>query len=151
MASAQPKLLAARVASTAIDPGLRTKDTLRFAASWRTSCNIIGTRLLRRPTRHDVPKALLRIDRGAFRSSVIYRLMHPFLARTARAAIKGAACLNAVPDDAATTMLTHRRQAMNRALEAVEDMRLARRRGYLEGEMILISTNFALTHVSPPM
>jgi hypothetical protein len=77
--------------------------------------------------------------------------MHPFLARTARAAIKGAACLNAVPDDAATTMLTHRRQAMNRALEAVEDVRLARRRGYLEGEMILISTNFALSHVSLPM
>ncbi len=77
---------------------------------------------------------------------MIYRLMHPLLACAIGAAVEGVVCFNTVADDLTTTVIAHRRQLLDRTLEAVEDVRLSRRDD-LKGEMIIIAADFTLSHV----
>ena len=60
-------------------------------------------------------------------------------------AVKGAVGLDAVPDDFAIAMMANRRELVNRALEAIEDVPVARCDD-LERQVIFVATDFALSH-----
>src|SRR5690348_553799 len=68
--------------------------------------------------------------------------------RAMRAAVHHAAAgLDAVADDLAAAVIAHRRDRMNRALEAVERPRPAVR-GNLEGLVVVVAAHVALRHIN---
>src|SRR5829696_13997 len=67
------------------------------------------------------------------------------------AAIEVAVCFYTVPDHLDVAVLAGRCEGVNRTLETVEGARLAPGRTYLEGLIVLISTDFALGHNSTPL
>jgi hypothetical protein len=80
-------------------------------------------------------------------SGVVSRFGDSGFARATGAAIKRPVRLDAVPDDFAPAVIANRRQRMDRAFEAVENM-LPARRDHLEGEIIVVTANFTLGHIN---
>src|SRR5581483_2470580 len=78
-------------------------------------------------------------------SSVIARAFDASFTRATGAAVERAIRFDAVPDDLTTAVITDRGELVNRALEAIKDVPVARR-DYLEGQVIFIATDFALSH-----
>src|SRR5581483_74617 len=68
---------------------------------------------------------------------------------TMRTAKEMAADLHAVPDDPAMTMLTDRRDRLNRTFQAVERV-LRARRNQVETLVVDVAADFALCHGNPP-
>ncbi len=66
-------------------------------------------------------------------------------ASAVRAAEEPAVRLDAMADDLAPAVLAHRRNRLNRALEAIEDMDCALG-VYLEGHVVVIAAHLALRH-----
>jgi hypothetical protein len=73
--------------------------------------------------------------------------LHTCHARAVGAAVEVAVCLDAVPNYLDAAVLAGWREGVDCTLEAVEGARLVPGHAYLEGLVILISTNFALGHV----
>jgi hypothetical protein len=63
------------------------------------------------------------------------------------AAVEVALCLYAVPNNLDAAVLAGWRQGVDRTLEAVEGARSLAGHAYLKSLVILISTNFALSHI----
>jgi hypothetical protein len=63
------------------------------------------------------------------------------------AAVEVALCLDAVSDHLDAAVLAGRRESVDRTLEAVEGARSLAGHAYLKSLVVLISTNFALSHV----
>jgi hypothetical protein len=80
-------------------------------------------------------------------SGVVSHFGDSGFARATGATIKRFVRLDAMPDDFAPTVIANRRQRMDRALEAVENM-LPARRDHLEGEIIVVTANFTLGHIN---
>jgi hypothetical protein len=78
------------------------------------------------------------IDRGAYAS----------LPRAMRAAEEGPVGLDAVPDNPTAAMVADRRQLVDGALEAVEDVSVTGRDNF-ECQVIVVATHFALGHGWP--
>src|SRR5215213_6902344 len=70
----------------------------------------------------------------------------PCHARAVSAAVKRAVRLDAVPDHLDIAILAVGREGMNRALEAVESVRVPTGHTYLKGLIVLISTDLAYGH-----
>jgi hypothetical protein len=66
------------------------------------------------------------------------------------AAEKATVSLHAVADNLDATVLAGRGEGVDRALEAVEGARVATGHTYLEGLVVLISTDFAPGHLHSP-
>src|SRR5215813_4802254 len=77
---------------------------------------------------------------------MIFSLRDSGFARATGATIKRVLGLDAVPDDLAAAVSADRRQLLDRAFEAVEDV-LSARRDHLEGQIIIVTANFTLGHV----
>src|SRR5262245_65107725 len=76
--------------------------------------------------------------------------LHPARLRAVRAAEDLVLDLHAVPDDPAAAVRAHRRQQVDGALEAVEDVRLA---ALLDGEglVVRVAAYLATLHGVPPL
>src|SRR5215210_7727485 len=83
--------------------------------------------------------------RSASDSRVIHDLGGSFVPRTMRAAVKGAIGLDPMSDDFAATVAADRGQFVDRALEAIEDVRHACRDD-LKRQIIVIATHFTGRH-----
>ncbi len=70
---------------------------------------------------------------------------HTFLVRTMRAAVKDAVRLDAVADDLTAAMFALRRQRMNGALEAIEEMRFTVLH-HFDRLVVIVPADFALNH-----
>src|SRR3954464_2903622 len=79
------------------------------------------------------------------RICAIFQLLLPCVIRTMRAAVDVPIRFHAVPDDAALAVLTHRRERMDRAFEAVEHVRLG---PHEDGErlVVLVAADFTRRH-----
>src|SRR5215208_401840 len=75
----------------------------------------------------------------------------PCHACTVGAAVKVTVSLNAVADHLDVAVFAVGREGVNGALEAVEGVRLVPGHAYLEGLIVLISTDFAPGHLDPPL
>ena len=64
-----------------------------------------------------------------------------------RAAIKGAVRFDSMTDDSAGAMSTRRRESVDGALKAIENVLLPRGDD-LEGQIVFVSANFTLSHCS---
>ena len=71
---------------------------------------------------------------------IVDRVAHALLVRAMCAAIERAVRLDPMSDDLATAVLAHRRERMNRALEAVEGMAMSGGDD-LEGQVIVVAAN----------
>jgi hypothetical protein len=65
------------------------------------------------------------------------------------AAEEAAVGFDAVADDPAATVTAHRRQAVDRAFETVEDVPRTTCRGHFEPGCVFVSAHFALGHIVP--
>src|SRR5437868_11149110 len=70
--------------------------------------------------------------------------------RASGAAVGGVVGLDAVPDDLAAAVIANRSKSMNRALEAVERV-LRAGRCNLEGQIIIVTADFTLSHLTAPL
>src|SRR5918997_3278513 len=71
--------------------------------------------------------------------------------RAVGAAVKRVVRLDAVPDHLDVAVLAGWGERVDRALETVEGVRIVPGHSYLEGLVVLISTDFALGHNSAPL
>jgi len=78
-------------------------------------------------------------------ANVIDRRAHPFLASTMRAAEESSVGLDPVSDDLAAAVVADWRQLVNGALEAVEDVPIARG-DHLERQIVVVPAHLALRH-----
>jgi hypothetical protein len=76
---------------------------------------------------------------------MVFSLCNSGIASAIGAAIERILRLDAVSDDPATAVSADRRQLLDRAFEAIEDVLFARR-DYLERQVIIVATNFTLGH-----
>jgi hypothetical protein len=76
----------------------------------------------------------------------VYR-RYPFLVGAMRATIEIFACFDSMADDLATTMFTFRREAMNGAFKAVEEVRSAVAH-YFQRFVVFVSADFTVIHTS---
>src|SRR5262249_12013894 len=98
-----------------------------------------------RPSWRRLEGALVRSGRGAGLGDPGSGALGARLAGAAGAAGEGAARFDAVTDDRAAAVRALRRQAVNRALEAVEDVRFPRD-FHLEGLVVVVSADFTDGH-----
>jgi hypothetical protein len=80
---------------------------------------------------------------------VVDRPFHAVVPGAVRAAVKASVGLDAVPDDPAAAVLAARREPVHRALEAVEDVALARGE-HLERTVVVVAADFADGHGRAP-